>query len=196
MTSTFDFSADGPRNSEHLVVLMEDFIERISRKLLSEFPYVKRWEETADICQQAAMKLHLALQKVQPADRRHLENLTAVQIRRTLIDLARKYSRSLEHHEARFTPRSQHGNVDALLAQQTNDQGEHAQLVKWTQLHEAVAELPVPEQEVFHLIWYRGLSKSEIVDLLGVSIHIVQRRWQNARLFLREKIDPSILDET
>ncbi len=63
----------------------------ITSKILRDFPDVHRWEQTADVYQNASLRLYKALADVKLNDARHFYRLAAMQIRRELIDLARHY---------------------------------------------------------------------------------------------------------
>src|SRR5271169_3282825 len=67
-------------------------LTRLTRKMLRDFPGVKRWEQTDDVLQNAALRLCRALGEVQPATVADFFRLAAAQIRRELLDLARRYS--------------------------------------------------------------------------------------------------------
>ena len=56
-----------------------------------DFDRIGRWEQTEDIFQQAALRLHQSLEKVELHDATHFLRLAATQIRRQLIDLSRRY---------------------------------------------------------------------------------------------------------
>src|SRR5438445_7859908 len=66
-------------------------LRRLTRKMLKDFSRVKRWELTDDVLQNALLRLWTALGKVIPRDARDFYALAALQIRRELIDLARRY---------------------------------------------------------------------------------------------------------
>ncbi len=177
-----------------LTDLVYEFVERVSRRLLAEFPAVKRWDESDDICQQAAIRLFLSLQEVEIEDRRHLENLAATQIRRTLIDLARSYSRTAESNQRRWTPHSRKGDVNNVLTQQPDQTGDSSQLLEWAELHIQVENLPDDLKEVFQMRWYRGLSNAAVAELLGCDVRSAQRKWRTAREALAKTIDLNVLD--
>ena len=74
--------------------LIEHTCERLrvlTRRMLRRFPQVQRWEETDDVFCEAAAKLSRAFETVRPESPRHFYNLAAVQLRRVLIDFARRY---------------------------------------------------------------------------------------------------------
>jgi len=41
-------------------------MERLTRKMLRDYPRVRRWEETGDVLQNASMRLYRSLEKVTP----------------------------------------------------------------------------------------------------------------------------------
>ncbi len=66
-------------------------LKRLTRKMLQDFPGVRRWEETDDVSQNAIQRLLRALRAVRPASMREFFGLAAMQIRRELLDLAKHY---------------------------------------------------------------------------------------------------------
>ena len=63
----------------------------LTRKMLKNYPHVHRWEQTDDVFQTAAMRMHRSLSEVKPESVRQFFGLAAPQIRRTLIDLIRHH---------------------------------------------------------------------------------------------------------
>lgn len=142
----------------------------LARRMLRGYPQVRRWEETGDVLNAAMLRLFRALLEVRPESLRHFFNLAATEIRRELIDLARK--------NARLEGQAQ------LKAEVPGEHDEPGTLVQWTEFHAKVEELPDEEREVFSLVWYEELTQAEVADLLKVSTRTVIRRWQNARFML------------
>lgn len=170
--------------------LLEAACERlheIAHRMLRGFPQVRRWEETDDVVQAAALRLHRALATVMPRDERHFLGLLVIQVRRELLDLARRYAGPTSfamHHESNVLEVSE-GNLERVsLAAAPEDSPES--LHSWTRFHEIAAELPDEERELFGLVWYTGASQPEIATMLGLSPRTVRRRWeQTKRHFLR-----------
>jgi RNA polymerase sigma factor (sigma-70 family) len=157
----------------------------IAHRMLPAFPAVARWEQTDDVVQNAALRLDRALRDIVPADARGLVGLAATQVRRELLDLARKY-RGPESYGANHETNYQRldGELrakvdDAVLPVESDDI-----LDRWTRLHNAAGELPEEEREVFHLCWYLGLKQDEIAGVLGCSGRTVKRRWETAKQLL------------
>ncbi len=66
-------------------------LESIARHMLRGYPALRRWVETDDVLQNSFMRLMRALEKVKIESPRHFMALSALQIRRELIDLTRHY---------------------------------------------------------------------------------------------------------
>src|SRR5919201_1947156 len=76
---------------EELLAATCERLRRLTRKMLRDYPGVRRWEETGDVLQNALLRLCRALRDVTPPTARDYFRLAALQIRRELLDLARHY---------------------------------------------------------------------------------------------------------
>jgi RNA polymerase sigma-70 factor (ECF subfamily) len=155
---------------------------RLTRKMLKNYPHLRRWEHTADVFQSAAVRLHKSLAKVRPETAQQFFGLAATQIRRTLIDLAR-------HH---FGPEGDAANYQTdggrfgdMLQAQPDRSVEPGSLVAWAAFHAAVDGLPEDERLVFDLLWYGGATQRETAEALQISERTVLRRLNRARLHIR-----------
>jgi RNA polymerase sigma factor (sigma-70 family) len=159
-------------------------LTELTRKMLKNFPRVKRWEQTDDVFQNAAMRLYRTLGEVRPGDAAEFFRLAALNIRRELLDLAKHY----------YGPRgrgARHASVAGVsgpdvLAAQPSPSDDPEQLGSWTEFHRQVDNLPEEERTVFDLLWYQELPQAEAAALLGVSERTIKRRWAAARLKLHE----------
>jgi RNA polymerase sigma-70 factor (ECF subfamily) len=150
-------------------------LERLARKMLQRFPDVRRWAETGDLLQNSLVRLLRAPEEVRPGSVRDFFGLAGEQMRRELLDLARRFRGSqgaAAHHESGFTDPPDPSN-DA------ND------LDRWTTFHQEVTALPEEEREVVGLIFYHGLTRAAVAELLGIGERTVRRRWESALLKLR-----------
>jgi RNA polymerase sigma-70 factor (ECF subfamily) len=68
-------------------------------------------------------------------------------------------------------------------------------LRRWTEFHEAVAQLPDDLRSVFDLLWYQGVSQAEAAELLGIAVRTVKLRWMKARLRVQQALGGSPFDE-
>lgn len=162
-------------------------MEQIARRMLKRFPNVRRWDETGDIVQNAAIRLYRTLGNITPRDAKGFLGLAAVQIRRELIDLARKYA-GPESHPANSETNYQRMDGDyRAKVDDAADDGETAeQMARWSALHEAAEKLPPEEKELFDLVWYMGLDQQEAANMLGCSVRTIKRRWDSVKQLMRQ----------
>jgi RNA polymerase sigma-70 factor (ECF subfamily) len=176
---------------DELLAHAVDRLTRLTRKMLRDFPGVHRWEETDDVFQNAALRLSRALEEVQPATTADFFHLAAAQIRRELLDLARRYfgPQGLGAHQARVAGAGSSPPGRPNPEDTTRDPD---RLAAWTDFHRAVEALPAEEREVFDLLFYQGLSQAEAAVVLDASERTIKRRWQAARLRLSRKLGESM----
>jgi len=183
--------ADGDLSArDRIIELIADRLHALAHRMLGRFPGVRRWEDTDDVFQNAAMRLHRALAAMQVESPRSIMALAATQLHRELIDLARRHngpSSYAANHGTNVLPASagesvpdQH--IDRYPAAETS-------LDRWTLFHEAIASLPDEEREIFHLVWYLGADQKTIAALLGCSERTVKYRWRSAREAVRAALD-------
>ena len=167
---------------ERIIELCGDRIRHLAHRMLARFPNVRRWDDTDDVFQAAAMRLHRSLGQLPIDSPRALMALAATEVRRELIDLARKHtgpeSYAANHGSnvmparARTTGAGRH--IDSLAAPDTS-------LDRWTIFQETVERLPEDAREVFHLVWFLGADQKTIAGLLDCSERTVKTRWREAR---------------
>lgn len=167
--------------------LLEHSVQRLqhlTRKMLAGFAQVHRHEQTDDVLQNALLRLTRALKESPPTDVRHFFRLAALQIRRELIDLSRRYSgRNVRSIDAASDEGSQ--VPDLMPVEQTNDP---RRIAEWTDFHRCIADLPEKEREVVDLLLYNGLSQQEAAEIMQVDVRSIKRYWQRARLALFERL--------
>lgn len=167
---------------EDLIGFASERMREIAHRMLRTFPSVRRWDETDDIVQNAALRLDRALRETVPEEVRGLIGLAATQVRRELLDLAKRH-RGPESYAANHETNYQ--RMDGDLLAKVDDAAEQSEpadtLDRWARLHAAAADLPEEEREVFQMCWYLGLKQEEIAKLLDCSIRTVKRRWESAK---------------
>ncbi len=167
---------------------------KLTRKMFQAYPRLRRFEQTDDVYQQAAWKLYRSLAEVRPDSMRSFMGLAAMQINRTLIDLARHHfgpEGAAAHH---------HSDPDGdglpqAVAHAKALEGSPESLEEWARLHAGIETLPDEEREVFTLTWYVGLGRVEIAELLSISPSTVKRRWRSARRLIfqhMQGVSPSL----
>jgi RNA polymerase sigma factor (sigma-70 family) len=179
----------GARN--RIIELCSDRLRLIAHRMLARFPKVRRWDDTDDVFQNAALRLHQALGRTQPESPRGIMALAATQLHRELIDLARRYAgpMSFAAYHATRAPgvgddSSSSGAARPPGPEAVAESGEDS-LERWTLFHEAIAKLPGELREVFHLVWYLGVDQKSIATLLDCSERTVKTRWREARETVR-----------
>jgi RNA polymerase sigma factor (sigma-70 family) len=174
---------------DELLVHASERLARLTRKMLRDFPGVRRWEQTDDVLQNAALRLCRALTEVQPPTVADFFRLAAAQIRRELLDMARRFSgaHGLGAHHASLAGGSD-GPSSAGLPNPPDSTYDPDRLAAWSDFHREAEALPEEEREAFDLLFYQGLSQAEAAAILGVSERTMKRRWQSARLRLIEAL--------
>jgi RNA polymerase sigma-70 factor (ECF subfamily) len=168
---------------DELVAHALERLTRLTRKMLQNFPGVHRWEETDDVLQNAVLRLCRALGEVQPPTVADFFRLAAAQIRRELIDLARRYS-GARGRGATLASSTRAGKASGARAEPLDTTRDPDRLAVWTDFHCAAEALPPEERAVFDLLFYQGLSQAEAAAVLGVTEIMVKRRWRAARMRL------------
>lgn len=151
----------------------------LTHRMLGGFQRVKRWADTGDVLQNSLVRLVAALEAVKPASPRDFLALATLQIRRELIDLARRYYGPEgigANHDSQLPDDSQ----GRRLAEKGDLSHEPGALAQWTELHAQIEALPDDEREVVGLLFYQGLSQAQAAEVMEVSLRTVQRRWHEA----------------
>jgi RNA polymerase sigma-70 factor (ECF subfamily) len=157
----------------------EERLRRLTHRMLGNYERVHAFEQTADVQQNASLRLLRTLKAVPINSAKDFFRLAATQIRRELIDLSRHYygPGGAGRREVSSEPDMQlDGSGMTWNAEKIAD---------WTEFHSAVENLPESEREVVDLLWYQGLEQSNAASLLGVSVPTIKRRWMRARLQLQ-----------
>jgi RNA polymerase sigma-70 factor (ECF subfamily) len=171
-------------------------LTRLAAKMLKGYPGVGRWEQTGDVLQNALIRLDRALKTVTPPTARDFFRLAATQIRRELIDLARRYS-GPEGLGARHASWAGDGQPSGSLADSggpSDTTYDPSRLAVWAEFHRHIEGLADEDREAFDLLWYQGLTQAEAAAVLGVAERTIQRRWVAARLALHRALGGQLPD--
>lgn len=187
LQSLIDCSHEGDAAArESLLVHAGDRLQRLTRSMFRNQPSLHRWEQTDDVFQDSLMRLHRALADVKVESVRHFFNLAALQVRRVLLDMAKKHYGPEgigANHHTNGVAADEHGGALHDHAVEPED------LARWTEFHAAVEQLPPEEVEVFNLLYYEGLTQEEAAKVLGISFRTLKRRWQAARVRIHEAMN-------
>lgn len=183
---------------KELIEIAFDRLRILAASMLNRFPVAHRWEDTDDILQRAATRLWQILDEVQPENQLHFFRLSALQIRRELLDLTRalKGPEGLATNHDSVQKRASDSVVDGngRVPEPGSDSSEPSKLFEWGEFHLKVGELAEDEKEVFELIWYQGLSQDLVAELTSTSQKTVSRRWLRARRSLFRLLDGRLPD--
>jgi RNA polymerase sigma-70 factor (ECF subfamily) len=135
------------------------------------------------------MRLRRALREVTPKSTREFFGLAALQVRRELLNMTEIYRHRLT--PSRIGKLAHHGGsqVNGTSFEPVDQKDSQGELDLWTEFHDAAAALSEEIREVFHLIWYGGLSQDEAALVVGVSVRTIRGRWQEARLAIYRALD-------
>jgi len=174
-------NGDGAAGSE-LLALAYERLRLLARKMFrQDFPRLGNLHETDSILHEAVLRLFRALQEVHPPSVHDFLTFSAAQIRRVLLDMARRQDRRIRNVKE-LSDRS--GPPMATVAEPTPSEPSH--LAQWSEFHQKVRGLPKEERDVVDLYWYQGLTQAETARVLGVHEKAVSRCWLSARLKLAE----------
>lgn len=172
-----------------IIELVAERLRMLARRMLARFPNVRRWDDTDDVFQNAALRLHRSLGQMRLDEPRSVLALAATHVRRELLDLARHHAGPLSYAANHATNVVPGRPPDAAIHHVDAAADDDAPLDRWTEFHEAIDRLPDAEREVFHLVWFLGCGQKTIADLLGCSERTVKSRWRVAREAVKSALD-------
>jgi RNA polymerase sigma-70 factor (ECF subfamily) len=188
LESLLDRWANGDGTAvDEIIAHSQDRLRRMAHRMLAAKPHLGRWNQTDDVLQNALVRLHRALKVVKPDSKSAFHGLAATQIRRELADMARQF----------YGPEGQgrHHKSDPGIADSQGDRQPRYEAAdpatdpqdqfEMAEFHECVGKLLDEEREVFELIFYQGMSQTEVARLKEVSERTIKRRWRDARLSLQ-----------
>ncbi len=87
-----NLAAEGNEKAlDDLIARASERLLKLTRRMLRNYPDLRRWEQTDDVFQNAAIRLQRSLKKVKPDSVRRFFALASLEIRRSLIDLCRHH---------------------------------------------------------------------------------------------------------
>jgi RNA polymerase sigma factor (sigma-70 family) len=185
-------AAGDPTARARIIEVCSDRLRVLAHRMLARFPNVRRWNDTDDVFQNAALRLHRTLGQLTPASPADLLALAATHLHRELIDLARHHAgpTSYAANHGTNAVRRADGSADPVHAvDEAGAADADAELERWSEFHAAIDALPPEQREVFHLTWYLGADQKTIASLLDCSERTVKSRWRAAREAVRTALD-------
>jgi RNA polymerase sigma-70 factor (ECF subfamily) len=176
---------------EDVIASAAERMRTIARRMLARFPNVRRWEDTDDVFQAAAMRLHRTLGQLSIDSPRDLLALAVLQIRRELLDLARSHAgpESYAAHQGTNAIPGKGSDAGQIVERIEDAATTASSLDRWTRFHRAIDELPADLREVFQLVWFMHADQKTIAATIGCSERTVKARWRAARLAIRSALD-------
>lgn len=179
---------------DRIIEVAGERLRVLARRMLARFPNVRRWDDTDDVFQNAALRLHRALGELRPESPRSIMALAATALHRELIDLARRHAGPMSFAANHATNAPGRTNDSSGSGSDPASPVDAAPAVdealdRWTLFHEAIAGLPGELREVFHLVWYLGAEQKTIARLLDCSERTVKNRWREAREAVRAALE-------
>jgi len=175
---------------DRIIELCSDRLRTLAHRMLAGFPSVRRWEDTDDVFQNAAMRFHRSLGQMKFEEPRFVMVMAATHLHRELIDLARHHSGptayAANHGTNAIPGRGAHGDEHWFIDQANAPEPD---LARWTLFHESIEGLPPDHREIFHLVWYLGADQQTISQLLNCSLRTVKSRWREAREAVKASLD-------
>ena len=174
-------AAGDPQAGDRILEICSTRLREMTSRMLGRFPTVRRHDDTDDVFQGAVLRLHRALGQMAASREspRSVMALAAMQIRRELVDLARRnagassYAANHDTNVMRAAGKERYLVEEAAVEDETLD--------RWQQFHAAIAALPAEEMEVFQLAWYLGADQKTIASVIGCSERTVRSHWLRAR---------------
>lgn len=163
---------------ERLALSVYHRLELLTRQMLRRYPQVRLRNQTGDVLNSAMIRFLRALTDTQVRDTQHFYALATQQIRRELIDLARR-TQGLTNRTAELNPLE---TTPADPAPGPSD------LDSWCAFHEAVSELPDDLRAVFEPVFYHDLAQVDLAEQMGVHPKTIQRRYRTACLQIYERL--------
>jgi RNA polymerase sigma-70 factor (ECF subfamily) len=133
----------------------------------------------------ALLRLWQSLEAVPVEAVRGFFGLAAAQIRRELLDLARRHRGRGGDRPAVYPLTLDHPSQTPIDPADPA-QGPPDELACWSEFHARVGALPDDERETVELRWYQVLPQPEAAALRGVSLATVKRARLAARLKLQD----------
>lgn len=174
---------------QEVVGVVVERMRQVTHRMLLSFRSVRRWDDTDDVVQNAAIRFMRALRETPLENPEHLVRLATLQIRRELVDLARKH-RGPESYAANHESNSTVVDSDVVMrvSYAADPYLPEPGIERWAAFHEAAGALPAEERAVFELAWFLGAEQVEVAEHLGCSVRTVKRRWESVKQALRDAL--------
>jgi RNA polymerase sigma factor (sigma-70 family) len=173
-----------------IIEIVAGRLRTLAHRMLARFPNVRRWDDTDDVFQNAALRLHRSLGQMHLVDPRSVMAVAATELHRELLDLARRHAGPLAYARNHGTNVVAAG-ADVEAGERWVDRAaatDDDSLDRWSEFHEAIAALEPQHREVFQMVWYLGCDQHTVAATLGCSTRTVKTRWREAREAVHKRL--------
>jgi len=182
-------SGDGTATDE-LIRFSEDRFRRLVQSRLRQFNRLRRYEDTDDVLVGVQARFSTALRGRRFETLGDFLRFGAALIGHQLIDFSRHYFGPLGQGRREI---ALDGSGSARAPMDPSDPAAGpADLARQTDIDGVIDRLPAEHRDLFHALYYLGLTQSDAAEVLDISLSTLKRRWVEAReLFLeRYGYDP------
>lgn len=177
-----DYAAGEPNAIDDIVRHAQDRLHRFASAMLRSSVVAREWHDTDDLLQGALIRLERALRDCKPTAPESFGKLATLQLKRELRDLCKSLRRQKRDvgKVVRLEGAVDDGESGPRGMDPADPATNHEFLLDWTELHDAIEQLPDEQREVMDQIFYNGQSHEQAATLLGISSKTVQRRLRKA----------------
>ena len=177
-----------PAARSELLAYAQRRLKLLADRMFFRYQSLHSREHADDLLQEAMLRLWQSLEAVGPGTVEEFMGLAALQMRRSLCDLARNHYRKSRSTGVPVVVQHVVCDSASLTVETQLDSSSNSpeELMKWSEFHSAAGRLPEPERTAFDLLYYNELPQAEVAPMMKVSERQVRRYWQSARrkLFL------------
>lgn len=185
---------DDPATQSDLPEYLRNRMKVLVERMFSQWPHLRNDRQIDAYIHNVTNKLAISLRHVRPTNIESFLQLTASEMRLSLEVLARAGLNDDSQiastgPEFQSTKSIVEGDV-TLIDLHDSKPGKG---MTWLRFHSAVRQLPAEERTIFDLLYYHGMSRAEVTDLLEIPEPDLNRRWLSSRrMILREMDKPCV----
>lgn len=162
-----------PAARDELAVLAVQRMQDLGRRMLRRNRKLRRWEESDDLSQGAAVRLLEALREARPASETEFLLLCGEMVRRQLLDRWR-YFYGRDGKGGRAT---RYRTPPPGVAREVPELGKTLDVTASLEAQEFLDTLPDRQRKVVELRFMLGLGVEEVAARLGVDARTIRRDW-------------------
>lgn len=171
------------RATDELIRFSEDRFRRLVQSRLRQFDRLRRFEDTDDVLVGVQARFATALRGRRFETLGDFLRYGATLIGHQLIDFTRHYFGPLGQGRREVAVDLTGTTRDAM--EPADPAAGPADLARQSDIDGVIDRLPTEHRDLFHALYYLGLSQADAADVLDISLSTLKRRWVEARdLFL------------